>query len=283
LLLFEAERAWSYSQELSAQALLPANSDNARTLRHSATGRFRRAVHWATQLLSHCQALHAASRLSTSSLLEATVYTLILNGRFLRSRDAFDDALAQLSVARHILDSLTTSARTSRDQALFTLFADEVGPEIRYCAHELGNTRAYDVDAIVGGIAEAQRNEIVDGFDALLAKLKEETSTAAGAQEEGRKTLGTLLWEDEPVPIRNPELVDVLLRVQQAQAKLSSEQAKGKGATPTPTGKRGVAAYDAILAALSDAEEVARKLAEAQKVRTSAHRLVKTILILFIL
>ncbi|RDB29057.1 Signal recognition particle subunit SRP68 [Hypsizygus marmoreus] len=259
LLLLEAERAWAYSQELSSLALKPNNADQASTLRHSATGRFRRAVHWSTQLLSHCQTLHAAGRLSASNLIEATVYTLILNGRFLRYRSEFDDALIQLGVARSLLDELAGAAGTSRDQALAVLFADDVGPEIRYCAHEMGRERAYDVDRIVGEVAGRWRGEIVPGWEGLVEGLRREV----GKEGEGRRRLREVSWEGKPVPVRNPELVDVLLKVQEAEARLEGgEGVKGKAGKES---KKGVAAYDAILSALSDAEQVARKLMEAQQ------------------
>lgn len=265
LFLLEAERAWAYSQDLLAQARQPSDHQNPATLRHSATGRFRRAVNWATQLLSHCQTLYKSGRLSAENLLEAEVYMLILNGRFLRFRDEFEDALIQLSVARSLLDVLAGTAATSRDQALATLFGDEIGPEIRYCAHELGRAKAYDVDGIVAELAAKHRNELVENCDALLAKVK-----AAGTSGEAssQKKLAPLTWEGEPVPIRNPELVDVFLKVQDAEAKLRTQQGTKaeSGATKINTSKRGVAAYDAVLSALSDAEEVARKLAEAQQV-----------------
>ncbi|KAG1889230.1 hypothetical protein F4604DRAFT_1915092 [Suillus subluteus] len=273
LLLFESERAWAYSQDLVTQSLQPANEDQAGTLRHSATGRFRRAVHWSTQLLSHCQSLYASSRLSAEGLMQITIYTLILNGRFLRYRDNFEDAVIQLSVARHLLDELADRAVTSRDQALATVFADEIGPEIRYCAHELGRERAYDVDAIAAELSEKHRGEIVEGCDTLIQKFRQEGEVTG--KGEGRKKLTTLMWEGQPVPVRNPELVDVLLRVQEAEAKITqsreparAEGVSDKGRKGKPGGhgsKKGVAAYDAILLALSDAEELARKLVEAQQ------------------
>ncbi|GJE94179.1 signal recognition particle subunit SRP68 [Phanerochaete sordida] len=273
LLLFEAERAWTYSQELSQLAALPANKDKASAIRKNATSRFRKAVNWATQLLSHCQALHASGRLPASGLIQATVYTLVLNGRFLRHRFAFDDALAQLCVARALLDALAAHAGTSRDQALAVAFADEIGAEIRHSAHELGTAQAYDVDAIVAETAAAHRTQLVDGYDTLLAELAQENAGGAAAE---RKKLKPLLWEGEPVPIRNPELVDVLLKVQEAEEKLRTVS-EGKAAEPVADAgkkgkvgkshrsKQGVAAYDAILLALSDAEAVARKLVEAQQ------------------
>ena len=78
-----------------------------------------------------------------------------LAGRNLSSRDELEDALIQLSVARSLLDALAAHAGTSRDQALAVSFADEIGPEIRHCAHQLGDSKAYDVDAIVAQSASA--------------------------------------------------------------------------------------------------------------------------------
>ncbi|KAG2370361.1 hypothetical protein BDR07DRAFT_1604161 [Suillus spraguei] len=241
LLLFESERAWAYSQDLVTQSLQPANEDQAGTLRIALQG--------------------ASAVQYTEGLIQITIYTLILNGRFLRYRDNFEDAVIQLSVARHLLDELADRAATSRDQALATVFADEIGPEIRYCAHELGRERAYDVDAIAAELSEKHRGEIAGGGGAGTG--------------EGRKKLATLMWEGQPVPVRNPELVDVLLQVQEAEAKITqsrepawAEGASNKGRTSKSGGhgsKKGVAAYDAILLALSDAEEVARKLVEAQQ------------------
>lgn len=171
------------------------------------------------------------------------------------------------------MDQLASGAETSRDQALYTYFADEIGPEIRYCAHELGREKAYDVDGIVAEVSGKHKNEIVDGYDALLEQVKKEGGAAA--QGKLKKKLGTIMWEGEPVPVRNPELVDVLLKVQDGESRLQQESApqakegedqkKGKKSKGGKS-KRGVAAYDAILLALSDAEEVARKLMEAQQV-----------------
>ncbi|KAH9060825.1 hypothetical protein EDB87DRAFT_1674605 [Lactarius vividus] len=260
LLLFQAERAWSYAQELLTLAALPANASKAATLRHNATGRFRRAVHWATQLLSQCQALYDAGRLGAEHILEMTAYMLVLNGRFLRYRDEFEDALVQLSVARGILDELAERAQTSRDQALATYFADEMGPEIRYCAHALGHVKAYDVDNIVREQSALHRSQIVDGYDALAQKL-------SGADSKGdERKLRTLVWEGESRPLKVEEGETKLREESTEVSKLPQADQEKKRRKPSKGGKskRGVAAYDNILLALSDAEEVARKLVEAQ-------------------
>ncbi|OSD05642.1 hypothetical protein PYCCODRAFT_1457166 [Trametes coccinea BRFM310] len=288
LLLFEAERAWAHSQEMHQESLKLASiakgakgaaaedaQKKSSSNRKHATRRMRRAIHWATQLLSHCQALYAQGRLPAEDLAQVTAYTLILNGRFLRQRYDFEDALVQLCVARNLLDSLAAAASTSREQALAVAFADEIGPEIRHCAHELRRDKAYDVDALVSEVAPRHRNALIQDCDALLARLGKESGGAA----EERGKLKPLLWEGEPVPIRSPELVDVLLKVQEAEEKLvqarkadvksseapSNGEKKGKGAHGARSKRGGVASYDAILLALSEAEDVSRKLVESQK------------------
>ncbi|PPQ67016.1 hypothetical protein CVT24_011310 [Panaeolus cyanescens] len=261
LLLFEAERAWAYAQELSSSALLPANSKHAGSLRHSATGRFRRAIHWSTQLLSICQALHASGRLSSENLIETNIYMVILNGRFLRFRDEFEDAVIQLSVARGLLDKLADTAPTSRDQALAVLFSDEIGPEIRHCAHELGHKKAYDVNSIVAELYPKYRNEIVAGCDELISKLEAEQNSSS------KSNLAERLWDGQPVPVRFPELVDVFVKLEAAEKTLEGvQQDSKKPGGGSKRSKLGVTAYDSVLSALSDAEEVSRKLKEANQI-----------------
>ncbi|KIM51491.1 hypothetical protein SCLCIDRAFT_18400 [Scleroderma citrinum Foug A] len=254
-LLLSAERARAYAQDLIAQSTLPANdAHDAGTARHSATGRFRRAVHWSTQLLSHCQGLYAAGRLPAEHVIQATVYTLVMNGRFLRYRDDFEDSLVQLSVARDLLDQLAERAVTNRDQALATLFADGIGPEIM-----LGREKAYDVDAIVVELARKHRSEIVDGCEAILQKKKLETP----------------MWEGQPILVRNPELVNVLLRVQEAEAKIAAPREAGENIGTGDNrkhkkrlgSKKGVAAYGAILSALSITNNTATSAAATRDIQ----------------
>lgn len=265
LLLFESERAWAYAQDLIAQALLPANAEQASSLRHKATARFRRAIHWSSQLLTLCHSLHAANKLNASRLLEASIYSLVLNGRFLRYRDDFEAALGYLCVARDLLDRMASAAASSRDQALARYFGDEISPEIRYCAHEMGDSKAYDVDNIVKDIGAKKRAALAQGCDALIKQL-EETAEKENGTDGGRKRLREIQWEGEPVPVRNPELVDALLKVQDAEARLGRGGEDGKRQI-LASSRKGIAAYDAILLALSDAEEVSRKLTESKQVR----------------
>lgn len=255
MLLFEAERAWAYGQELLKESI--DNDDNG--LRRKAIARFRRALHWNDQMLALASELFAADRISGVAFAEATAYSLVLHGKVLRYRDDFAPALANLAVAKSILDELAASAISSRDQALAAAFVDEISPEIRYCAHELGRARAYDIDGIVAEQVPKHRDALVPAYTALTAKLQ--GAAKEGSTATARKLLKPVEWEGTPVPIRNPELVDAFIRVQEAEAKLDEDTSK-------KTSSRGkVGKYDAVLLALSDAEDIARKLLEAQQVR----------------
>jgi signal recognition particle subunit SRP68 len=198
----------------------------------------------------------------------------MLQGRYNRTKDDFEAGLIQLSVCRSILDQLAASAVSSRDQALSAVFADEIGPEIRHCAHVLGRAKAYDVDGIVAELTPKHSEKTVTGYKELIEAIKSSQSATNTASSGSRQKLEPQIWEGQPVPIRNPELVDIFLRVQDATAQLkggsapkppvSDETKKGKKHHHKSRGK--IAAFDAVLQTLSDAEDLARRLLESQQV-----------------
>ncbi|CAE6389915.1 unnamed protein product [Rhizoctonia solani] len=256
--LFESERAYSFAQELYEQFT---KSDDTKT-RSIAMGRFRRAVKWSGQLLSELQALREIQPplISSIGLAEAVAYHLAIRGRLLRLQDEFQPGLEALVAARSVLDSLSKAAGSSRDRAIYIQFADEVAPEIRHCAHELGLARAYDIDGIVTTLGSKVASVLIKDYEKLLAGIQSEGEDKQGGDK--AKQLQEITWEGKPVPVRSPELVDVLLRVQQ-----SSDGLPTTGQTNIkPTQTRGlVTKFDGVLMALSEAEDVAKKLADAQK------------------
>lgn len=211
---------------------------------------------------------------------------MTLQGRFFLRRSEWGPALEHIAVARYILSGevLGKETNTSRDQALYTSFSDEISPQIRFAAHMLGHKTAYDIDAIVKGVVTTGNGKNlqkhVPGFNDLLETLKAERAKEAGVSSGSRAMLREPIWEGAPVPIRSPELVDVFLKVQTAEDAMnggparsakSSKGAAGDGkenvGAAAPKSTRGkVTAYDGILQALTDAESVAEKLVESKDV-----------------
>ncbi|CAE6431286.1 unnamed protein product [Rhizoctonia solani] len=263
LYLFESERAYSFAQELYEQFT---KSDDTKT-RNIAMGRFRRAVKWSGQLVSESQVLHDIQppRISSTGLAEAVAYHLAIRGRLLRLQDEFQPGLEALVAARAVLDALSKAASSSRDHAIYVQFSDEIAPEIRHCAHELGLARAYDIDGIVATLGSKVASALTKDYEKLLQGIKSEGAEKKGGDK--AKQLQEIIWEGQPVPVRSPELVDVLLRVQQASEGLPTT---GQ-ATIKPTQTRGlITKFDGVLLALSEAEDVAKKLADVQKTTSNS-------------
>ncbi|CAE7075579.1 unnamed protein product [Rhizoctonia solani] len=260
--LFESERAYSFAQELYEQFT---KSDDTKT-RTIAMGRFRRAVKWSGQLVSESQALRDIQppRISSIGVAEAVAYHLAIRGRLLRLQDEFQPGLEALVAARTVLDALSKAASSSRDQAIYVQFSDEIAPEIRHCAHELGLARAYDIDGIVATLGNKVASALIKDYEKLLQGIQSEGTEKQGGEK--AKQLQEIIWEGQPIPVRSPELVDVLLRVQQASEGLPTTSGQAK-----PTQTRGlITKFDGVLLALSEAEEVAKKLADAQKTTSNS-------------
>ncbi|KAF8761693.1 Signal recognition particle 9 kDa protein [Rhizoctonia solani] len=204
-------------------------SDDAKT-RNIAMGRFRRAVKWSGQLSSDLQALREIQppRVSSTGLAEAVAYHLAIRGRLLRLQDEFQPGLEALVAARTLLDALSKSASSSRDHAVYVQFADEIAPEIRHCAHELGLARAYDIDGIVSTLGSKVASALIKDYENVLKGIQSEGAEKKGGDK--AKQLQEIVWEGKPVPVRSP-----------------------------------ITKFDGVLLALSEAEEVAKKLADAQK------------------
>lgn len=255
----ETERAWAYAQEL----VLQHTKDKARTTRQLAMSKFRRAIESSDRLRERMDAFYAEGKATAVSRAEAVAYRLILQGRFLSVKSLFDTAILQLSVCHAILAKLVASASSSRDQALYSVFIDEISPEIRFAAHTLGRSKAYDIEGIVAELAPKNGTSVAEDYDALLGALQ---SSGAGSS---REDLEPLIWDGEPVPLRSPELVDVFLKVQHAVKVLEGEGKKRKPAstaTSAETSRGKIASFDAVLSSLSDAESLAKKLSESQQV-----------------
>jgi len=245
LLLFEAERLYAYAQELYHAEQ-----------HHKAIAKHRRSLAWANRLLSLCLQL-APEQFSASRLCEVLAYAHILTAKLSFKRDQFDLAVKHHSVAYHLLTLLQSVQRSSRDHALANVFMDEISPEIRFSAHELGISRSHDVPKLVESNGKKHSASSISNYQELAHNLQFERDQ--GISGDPSEELRPRVWEREVVPVRNPELVDVLFRVQQAEDKMEPlDQEK-------PYRRARVKAYEPVLQAWTDAEDVARKLTESDQ------------------
>lgn len=228
--------------------------------------RARRAQAWSSRLLEQCKTLLDTGKLKAIYYAEVATYDLLVKGRLQRIREEYDTGVASLAVARNMLDELASNASTSHDQAIATVFIDEVAPEIRHCAHSLGHKRAYDIDSIVKEVAPRHRTTLIPQYDLLIESIHAKSGSAADSKT-AQRILQKLEWEGTSVPLRNPELVDAFLKVEIASAKLAASNTDQQKESKS---RKKVTAFDSVLQALSDAENIARKLSEARKLSGGA-------------
>lgn len=288
-----------YSEEMARSKDAEEDSKTRRRI----TSRFRRALSHSSELLTQALSLFVFSsgqspRITALSLIEILIYHHSIFGRFLLRRDDYEASIPHLTLAKSLLTLLQNeSTNTSRDQALYALYGDEIAPQIRFAAHNLGRKQAYDIDAVVHAYltpnvrdtvlfqrshsndresreGTASPHAVTLSYDALVQALTAErrgTSSAAG-----RSRLRQVVWEGKPVPIRNPELVDAFLKVQNVEAATFSdfpkvqtsdgENAKRTSEHAANRSRNKIASYDSVLQAWSDAESIARQLAESNVV-----------------
>lgn len=211
LLLFEAERAWAYSQELRAEAF---DDESNPQLRKRGISRLRRAEQWSDSLYKLVQTLSA--RFDVYARAETAAYLLIVRATTAFDRSQSEKALQTLSVARKLLNAIAANSATSRAEALANSFVDAGEAQMRYSAYQLGNSEQ-DMDKIAASIATI---EVCEQLLPEYTQLVQELSAAKEKAGSTKKQALSLNWHGRDIPVRNPELLDTIISAQSEEAAL---------------------------------------------------------------
>ncbi|UZJ54336.1 hypothetical protein CBS101457_003656 [Exobasidium rhododendri] len=214
LLLFEAERAWAYSQELKQESF---QKEQDGAIRRHGLSRSRRSVQWSTSLLSLLLAL-GPKRVDVMTRAEVTAYHALLRGYESFDKKSYTTCVEQLSVTRKLLYAIAEASNDSRIEALSNSYVDSTEAMLRFCAYNL-DIGEQDMDVLAKDMATPQVCEkIVPGFERMTRELHEHNEKKRGSQE--AKKLVSVQWHAKAIAIRNPELVDVILKVESVEEKL---------------------------------------------------------------
>ncbi|KAL9935101.1 hypothetical protein V8E36_006177 [Tilletia maclaganii] len=241
LLLFEAERAWAHSQEYRNASF---ENDEDTKLRKLGLGRLRRAVSWADDLVALLKALPEAA-VDAQLVAEAVAYRTTLEGFRLFDRGtetSQDAALDQFAVARVLLNTIATHSPTSRREAVTYTFVDQGEAPLRFCAYQLGlSSDSSDLDAIVEQRATSEVCErIVPGYEAVVTRLKQASELHLRSGGEQKRSI-KVEWHGRELPIRNPDLLEAIAKVQAEQEHLAQvlNAAEARAAEPTEETPKG--------------------------------------------
>ncbi|POV97145.1 hypothetical protein PSTT_15243 [Puccinia striiformis] len=291
--LFQVEHAWASSRELKeqVQSIILKHSDKtgASRVRKHANSRLTKAIHHADRFFKN------TNPLSIQSLAQVHVHRLYMKGLLDFELNRHNSALDHFSISCVILRALGNSIDNDHiKRAIFNEFIDELAPIIRFCSYKINDsTTVLDIESFSQ-----------DRFDANSVKvnqiLGDQSYTPICEFIESSKSivheLIELRWLDKLIPIRNPELIEIVSNVQKADQVLLSRltqsptdddervlkeeltkrqrfiQTKHPKTSSTSPSK----AYDRALTSYENAESMVQKLVEfntrAAELNSTIHR-----------
>ncbi|XP_014241253.1 signal recognition particle subunit SRP68 [Cimex lectularius] len=172
------ERAWSYAMQLRQE------SNTELRKKFQLVSKLRKAVHYAEQLEALCQSDLCDAR----SKLEAQAYAAWIKGSYYLETKNWKQAMDNFQQAQVVYEKLCTAV-DEVDQSIYKGKCEELVPNLRYCAYNIGDNSAISDLKSLHGHAQG---DILDALDRLL--------TEARNKEVGSKVEVT--WRNRSVPVR---------------------------------------------------------------------------------
>ncbi|XP_023810009.1 signal recognition particle subunit SRP68 [Oryzias latipes] len=180
LVLMEAERAWSYAMQLKQEA----NTEPRK--RFHLLARLRKAAKHSERLEKLCE----SHRVDAKTKLEAQAYTAYLTGMVEFELQEWKRAMEAFNKCKTIYEKLA-SAFTEEMAALYRQRVDEISPNIRYCAYNIGDQNA---------INDLMQMRLTGGGGGMMAEKLETLITQARTKQAA--TMSEVEWRGRSVPVK---------------------------------------------------------------------------------
>jgi len=202
VLLFSAERAWSYAMQLKSESL-----DEPRKHYHLMK-RLRKAASYANQLEDVCKSYE---KIDEKTLLDVQAYAALMTGYKLFEEQDWQAALEKFAIARTIYEKLA-AAGDPQQEALCHSTIDSIDPNIRYCAYNLKIKNTSNEDDIAALVemklksSSTGANFLDDKIEALLQKKIQEKASQ----------FTSIAWRNHNIDIKNPKIAECILKANDA-------------------------------------------------------------------
>uniref|UniRef100_A0A8D3C8Q9 Signal recognition particle subunit SRP68 n=1 Tax=Scophthalmus maximus TaxID=52904 RepID=A0A8D3C8Q9_SCOMX len=180
LVLMEAERAWSYAMQLKQEA----NTEPRK--RFHLLARLRKAAKHSEKLEKLCE----SPRVDAKTKLEAQAYTAYLSGMVEFELQEWERAMEAFNKCKTIYEKLA-SAFTEELAVLYRQRVDEISPNIRYCAYNIGDQNA---------INDLMQMRLTGGGGGMMAEKLESLITQARTKQAA--TMSEVEWRGRTVPVK---------------------------------------------------------------------------------
>ncbi|XP_067115373.1 signal recognition particle subunit SRP68 [Osmerus mordax] len=181
LVLMEAERAWSYAMQLKQEA----NTEPRK--RFHLLSRLRKAAKHGERLEKLCD----SPRVDAKTKLEAQAYTSYLTGMVQFEMQEWKAAMEAFNKCKTIYEKLA-SAFTEDLAVLYHQRVEEISPNIRYCAYNIGDQNAIN-DLM-------QMRLAAGGGGGMMAEKLEALITQTRAKQAA--SMSEVEWRGRSVPVK---------------------------------------------------------------------------------
>lgn len=192
--LMLAERAWAYAMQLRQE------SNTEPRKRFHLINKLRRACIYSLQLQELC---NASTRIDAKTKLEIEAYVACMHGYLHFELGLWQSAAENFKKSQIIYENLIKIVQaTSADEELCELYkskVDELTPNLRYCAYNLGSKSD---GTTIDEVLEIRRAQGATGLAIDLESFK---------APEGQAALETVEWRNNKIQLRLPEKVRLFL------------------------------------------------------------------------
>lgn len=200
LLLMEAERCWSAAMELK----LRANTEPRK--KFHMIRKLSKASKYTDELNKLCE----MERVDARTKLEAQAYAYWMTANLKFEVQDWQTAITLYTQARSIYEKLSGAFMDESMKVLYLQRVEEIGPNIRYCAYNLGQG-GMDINDLMKMRSSAA------GQDMLAAKID---AAIKETREKLASSFGEVTWRGKTVPVRNEKARVFILRIQDKDSEL---------------------------------------------------------------
>ncbi|KAK3709166.1 hypothetical protein RRG08_030846 [Elysia crispata] len=237
--LFCAERCWAYAMQLKSEA-----NTEPRKRFHMMT-KLKKAVVYSEEL----EILGNSSKCDARTKLECQAYNAWIKGSLDFEAEQWESAMEYFTKAKTIYEKLA-NAFSEDLQALYQQRVDEIAPNLRYCAYNIGDESA---------LQDLQKMRIAAGEDQLSFKLDDLLSQT---REKQAATQSEVTWRGRTVPVKVEAVRLFLLNMQDLKSELDSAESLDSR----------VSIYESILKQCIDAQQALRDALQEDAVFKAAVR-----------
>lgn len=207
ILLMTIERAWSFAMQLKHE-----NRGETRS-KHHMIRRLRKAANLATEFNQLCL---NSNRVDGHTKLESQAYSSYINGLYLFELKKWQSAMEQFTQTQTIYEKMC-EALTPEEYVPYKHMIEELSPNIRYCAYNIGDQSAIN-DLMHLRTSGRQDLLIGDKLDSLIVQAK--AKKAASMSE--------IKWKSYSLPIKHDKVRVFFIALKEFNEQIDSQDKEAK-------------------------------------------------------